>query len=119
MVDISSGLNLSGTLKRNSANQSASGAWPDNFAPIQAGVRCRISQPGAPDRLIGFQEVSDLEAVVLFMPGEDVREHDRIEITGGEQPAYVGTEWDLRGIVAPSRPVYKRATGRRIQTAAS
>jgi hypothetical protein len=119
-MDIEPHLTLRGTLKRNSPSQAASGAFADAYAAVKTGVKCRIGQPPRSRALIGGQDVSDQDPVIMFLPDEDVRIDDLIEITSGEPSYYVGSAWDIRvEPVVPSVPVYKSATARRIVTAAS
>ena len=117
-MDIEPHLTLRANLLRSTPSQSSSGAFPDNYATVKTGVKCRISQPARARAVVGGQDVSDQDPIILFRPDEDVRIEDRIEITSGEPTYYVGSVWDIRVTpVVPSVPVYKSATGRRIMTA--
>ena len=117
MVDITPHLTSRATLRRNQPVQVGK-AWRDDYVDHKFGVACRISQPQPQNQAIGFQDVSELASVILFGPDEDVNEHDRLVVTGGVPRQWVGTTWDLRGIVWPSVPAYTRATGSIIRTAA-
>ena len=117
-MDITPHLTLTGTLQRSSPTKTASGAFADAYATVNSKLRLRISQPSRNRVLIGGQEASDLDPVVLFEPDEDVRLNDRVLITGGMPTQHVGTEWMINTApVLPSVPVYKSATARRIETA--
>jgi hypothetical protein len=117
-MDITRHLTLVGVLQRNMPTETASGAWADAFVPVKQRVRCRISQPAKQRAVIGGQAVADLNPVVLFDPGQDIRDADRITITGGTPEQLVGSTWDLYSPVTPSVAAYVSATGRRIATAA-
>lgn len=118
-MDISPHLTLEGNLQRNTPTQGASKAFGDNYATVKSGVKCRISQPARQRAVIGLQPAADLNPIVQFLPDEDVRDQDRIVITGGTPAQHIGTTWDLYSPVVPSVPAYLSATGRRIVTAAS
>jgi hypothetical protein len=117
MPDVSHLLTLTGTLERTVPAQAASGAWPESYAPVKS-VQCRISQPPATSFLVGFQEGAELEPVIYFGPDEDVRERDRLTVTGGDPTRLIGSIWLLRGVVGPSvGGVYLKASGRSVQRA--
>ncbi len=117
-MDITPHLTSRATIKRNQAVKTDRRAWRDEFIDHKTDVACRISQPRPQNQLVGFQDVSELVSTILFEPDEDVNEHDRLEVTGGTPAQWVGTEWDLRGVVWPSVSAYTRATGSIIRTAA-
>jgi hypothetical protein len=118
MSQISRHLTLIGNLQRNVPAATSTGGFADDYETVHEGVPCRISQPGKQRAVIGGQAVADLNPVVLFEPDLDVRDQDRLVITGGTPVQLIDTTWEIFSPVGPSVPIYVSATGRRIATAA-